>query len=151
MKALKYSIAPSLAHIVNLSFRTGKYPRIWKLAKIIPLFKNNGEKTDQSKYRPIALLPVFSKVIEKVMSEHLNKHLESNLLYSDKQHGYRARRSTATALIQLQEDILKKYEENKSRATLIDSSAAFDTVTHSILIEKLKLYGANEGVIKWFS
>ena len=152
MKQMKYSIAPSLAHIINLSFSQGKYPRIWKMAKIVPLFKNNGEKTDQTKYRPIALLPVFSKVIEKIVSEKLNNHLESNLLYSDKQHGYRARRSTATALLQLQEDILTKFEENKSSCLLcFDSSAAFDTVTHSILIEKLKLYGAEEGVIKWFT
>ena len=152
LKCLKYSLAPSLAHIINLSFRTGKYPKIWKLAKIIPLYKNSGEKTDQTKYRPIALLPVFSKVIEKVMAKALNRHLENNSLYSDKQHGYRRKRSTATALIQLQEDILKKFEENKSSALLcFDSSAAFDTVTHSILLDKLKLYGADEEVINWFS
>ena len=152
LKELKYSIAPSLAHIINLSFRTGRYPKIWKTAKIIPLHKNNGEKTDQTKYRPIALLPVFSKIIEKVMARALNKHLESNKLYSDKQHGYRRNRSTATALIQLQEDILTKFEENKSSALLcFDSSAAFDTVTHSILLDKLKLYGADENVVNWFS
>ena len=152
MKMLKFSIAPSLAHIINLSLKQGKYPRLWKLAKIIPLHKNNGEKTDQSKYRPIALLPVFRKVMEKVMARALNRHLENNLLYSDKQHGYRQKRSTATALIQLQEDIVKKFEEGKSSALLCyDSSAAFDTVTHSILLEKLKLYGADEAVIKWFS
>ena len=152
MKELKYSIAPSLAHIINCSFKQGKYPRLWKLAKIIPLHKNNGEKTDQTKYRPIALLPVFSKVIEKVMARALNRHLENNLLYSDKQHGYRQKRSTATALIQLQEDIVKKFEEGKSSALLCyDSSAAFDTVTHSILLEKLKLYGASDSVISWFS
>ena len=152
MKALKYSIAPSLAHIINCSFKTGRYPKIWKIAKIVPLFKNNGEKTDQTKYRPIALLPVFSKIIEKVMAEKLNKHLENNLLYSDKQHGYRRRRSTATALLQLQDDILTKFEENKSSALLcFDSSAAFDTVTHSILLKKLELYGADQVIIKWFT
>ena len=86
------------------------------------------------------------------MARALNKHLEKNKLYSDIQHGYRQNRSTATALIQLQEDILAKFEESKSSALLcFDSGAAFDTVTHSILLEKLKLYGADEEVINWFS
>ena len=152
LKEMKYSLAPSLAHIINLSFEQGKFPKFWKIAKIVPLYKNSGEKTDQTKYRPIALLPVFSKVIEKVVAEMLNKHLEDNLLFSDKQHGYRRRRSTATALLQLQEDILTKFEENKSSALLcFDQSAAFDTVTHSILMKKLELYGANQATLKWFS
>ena len=87
-----------------------------------------------------------------MMARALNRYLENNLLYSDKQHGYRQKRSTATALIQLQEDIVKKFEEGKSSALLCyDSSAAFDTATHSILLKKLKLYGADEAVIKWFS
>ena len=71
-----------------------------------------------SVYRPIALLPVFSQVIKKVMARALNRHLENNLLYSDKQHGYRQKRSTVTALIQLQEDIVKKFEEGKNSALL---------------------------------
>ena len=93
----------------------------------------------------------MSKVQEKFVSKWLNKHLEKNGLWSDKQHGYRRHRTTATALLQLQEDIMTKYEEGHDVAVMCyDSSAAFDTLKHSIIIEKLKLYGCSPAVIKWF-
>ena len=111
LKQMKPSILTSLTYIVNLSLRTGVFPDIWKLAKVMPLHKNNGEKTEQKCYRPIALLPVLSKVLEKFVSRWLNSHMENNSLWSDRQHGYRRHRSTATALIQLQEEILMKHEE----------------------------------------
>ena len=152
LKQMIPSILTSLTYIINLSLRTGVFPDIWKLAKVMPLHKNNGEKTEQKCYRPIALLPVLSKVLEKFVSKWLNNHMEYNNLWSDRQHGYRRHRSTATALIQLQEEILKKHEEGSDVAMLcFDSSAAFDTLTHSILIDKLRLYGCSEHVIKWFT
>ena len=152
VKQMKDSILTSLTYIINLSLRTGEFPDIWKLAKVIPLWKNNGDKTEQKCYRPIALLPVLSKILEKFVSKWLNSYLEVNNLWSDRQHGYRRHRSTATALLQLQEEILKKHEEGSDVAMLcFDSSAAFDTLTHSILLEKLALYGCSEHVIKWFT
>ena len=151
LKKMKESVLTSLTYIVNLSLRTCSFPKIWKLAKCIPLHKNNGEKTDPSKYRPISLLPVFSRVLEKFVSRWLSEYLEENNLLSDRQHGYRRHRSTATALLQLQEEIMKKYEEGHDMAVLsFDSSAAFDTLKHTILIDKLKLYGCSDHVIRWF-
>ena len=151
LKNMKEAILTSLTYVVNLSLRKAEFPAIWKLAKVMPLHKSNGDKTDPSKYRPIALLPVFSKVLEKFVSLWLNEYLEVNGLWSDRQHGYRKHRSTATALLQLQEEILKKFEEGKDVAVLsFDSSAAFDTLTHSILVDKLKLYGCSDHVLAWF-
>ena len=151
LKNMKDSVLTSLTYIVNLSLRTSSFPDIWKLAKCVPLHKNNGDKTDPSKYRPIALLPVFSKILEKFVSKWLNQYMEQNNLWSDRQHGYRKHRSTATALLQLQEEIMKKYEEGNDIAVLsFDSSAAFDTLTHSVLLDKLKLYGCSDHVINWF-
>ena len=72
-----------------------------------PLWKNKGDKSEQKCYRPIALLPV----LEKFVSRWLNSYLEVNRLWSDRQHGYRQHRSTSTALLQLQEEILKRHEE----------------------------------------
>ena len=116
-----------------------------------PLFKNNGDRTDMKCYRPIALLDSLSKVLERVVAERLTHYLEYRNLLSDKQHGYRKHRSTATCLLQLQEEIVTRYEKNQDSALLcFDSSAAFDTVTHKILLDKLKLYGATEQTLKWF-
>ena len=151
MKNMKDAILPALTHIINLSLRDGVFPSIWKLAKVIPLFKNNGDKSESKCYRPIALLPVFSKILEKFVSRWLNQHMEKNRLWSDRQHGYREKRSTATALLQLQEEVLKRFEEGHDVAvSSYDSSAAFDTLTHSILLKKLKMYGCSDSVLRWF-
>ena len=148
LKQMKESILTSLTYIVNLSLRTGVFPDIWKLAKVIPLWKNNGDKSEQKCCRPIALLPV----LEKFVSRWLNSYLEVNRLWSDRQHGYRQHRSTSTALLQLQEEILNRHEEGSDVAMLcFDSSAAFDTLTHSILLKKLSLYSCSEHVSKWFT
>ena len=152
LKMMIPSILTSLTYIINLSLHTGIFPEIWKLAKVMPLWKNSGDKTEMKNFRPIALLPVMSKVLEKFVSRWLNKHMEENGLWNDKQHGYRSNRSTASALLQLQEDIMTKYEEGHDVAIMAyDASAAFDTIVHSILLDKLKLYGCSDFVIKWFT
>ena len=120
--------------------------------KIAHKSHNYGDKTESKFYRPIALLPVFSKILEKFISKWMNNHMETNKLWSDRQHGYRQKRSTSTALLQLQEDILTRFEEGHDVAvSSYDSSAAFDTLTHKILLDKLKLYGCSDHVIQWFT
>ena len=94
VKQMKDSILTSLTYFINLSLRTGEFPDIWKLAKVIPLWKNNGDKTEQKCYRPIALLPVLSKILESVKllkcsarsqldSSRLKKQRESCLNIND--------------------------------------------------------------------
>ena len=151
LKEISGVIAKSLAHIINLCFRLSYFPRMWKSAKTSPLFKNNGDRTEMKNYRPIALLPSLSKVLEKAVAEKLVRHLESNGLLSDKQHGYRSKRSTATCLLQLQETITTRFEKGQDTALLcFDSSAAFDTLSHNILLAKLALYGVSEQALGWF-
>ena len=151
LKEINGLIAPSLAHIITLSFHQGKFPTPWKTAKVTPLFKNSGERNEMKNYRPIALLPSLSKIIEKLVAERLTRHLESNGLLSDKQHGYRKHRSTATCLLQLQEEIMERYENGQDSVIMcFDSSAAFDTISHSIILDKLALYGVSEFSLRWF-
>ena len=113
-------------------------------------------------YRPVALLPVLSKVVERAMVDQLTAHLERQLpisadgwtrtsLLSHRQHRYRKQMSTQTNILQLLEDTLKDAEEGADTGLLMtDCSAAFDTVPHGILLEKLKLYGVSEKALKWF-
>ena len=125
-------------------------PLLWKLAKISPLFKG-GDKFDAKNYRPVAVLPAFSKIIESVVFSRLKKHLESNNLLSDTQNAYRPKRSVTTALLQLYDEILKKQDEGIDTACVfLDCSAAFDTIQHNVLLGKLALYGVSEKSIKWF-
>ena len=81
---------------MHLTERCFPYP--WKFASVIPVFKNCGDRSNPSNYRPISLLPVISKIFEALINDALVNHLESNNLFSDSQYGFRSTRSTADLL-----------------------------------------------------
>ena len=144
-------IAPALAHIINLSIRTATFPDIWKYAKVIPLLKSMASDPLLPKsYRPIALLPILSKVIEKAIFSQLAKYLEQNNIIHPNLHGSRPGHNTSTALIQLHDRWLEEAEDGKMIGVLLcDQSAAFDLCDHAILVEKLKLMGVEESAATW--
>ena len=96
-----------LSHIINLSFATGIFPDLCKIAKVIPLFKKDNELLCKN-YRPISLLPIFSKIFEKVVSVRMYSFLTENNLIYDRQFGFWSNHSTNHALLNLTEDI-KSY------------------------------------------
>ena len=144
------SIAQPLSEIINCSFSTGVVPCELKLAKIVPIFKQ-GNKEDLTNYRPISVLPVFSKILEKIMYERLNNHLIKNDILYSMQHGFRSGHSTAMSLINLQEQITTAIDNNEfSVGIFIDLAKAFDTVDHGILLKKLQHYGIRGVTHQWF-
>ena len=96
---IKEYIKP-LTYVINKPFETGKFPNLLKIAKIIPIFKS-GNKTMVSNYRPISVLPVFSKVYEKIMANHLLEFLNSNNTLYKLQFGFCKHLSTSHAIISL--------------------------------------------------
>lgn len=144
MKTVKYvaeAIARPFAHICNLSFQYGQFPSKMKIARVIPLYKS-GDKHCFSNYRPVSLLPQFSKILEKLFNSRLQKFVEKNNLLSDCQYGFRQGRSTSLALIDLVEEITKCIERKKHVIGLfIDLQKAFDTIDHEILVNKMEKYG----------
>ena len=143
-------ISQPLSDIFNLSFAIGSFPDNLKIAKTIPIFKK-GSKMDVSNYRPISLLSNINKILEKLMYARIYKFLiKYNCLY-DLQFGFRRKHSTNHALINITEKIRGTLDNNKlACGVFVDLQKAFDTVNHSVLLEKLKYYGIRGTENDWF-
>ena len=125
-----------LTCIFNTSVVTGVMPTAWKHSIIVPIFKS-GDADVPSNYRPISLLPILSKILEKIITSQLTQYLESQQLLSNTQHGFRRSLSTETALQTLTNKLFDNIDKHKiSLITLCDLSKAFDSVSHDILIKK---------------
>ena len=151
IKLVAQDILPALTHIVNLSMSESIFPSIWKHAKVIPLLKKNDPLLPKN-YRPVSLLPILSKILEKAVFIQLVEYLDYHKLLSPNHHGSRHSHNTATALIQMYDQWIEEMEENKLVGIMmIDLSAAFDMVDHKLLIKKLELFGLEGEVIKWMT
>ena len=137
-------------HIFDLSLNKGIFPDKLKVARVTPIFKA-GEKERVSNYRPISVLNCFSKILERIMYNRLYSFLvENNILY-DKQFGFQNKHSTEHAILQLTNQILQSFSQDKfTIGVFIDLSKAFDTVDHTILLKKLSFYGVRNNNLKWF-
>jgi len=148
--SLPYVIAP-LTHILSLSLQNGIVPHPLKVAKVTPIFKSS-DPLNVNNYRPISVLPCISKVLEKLVYSRLLKHLNQNNILYKHQYGFRKGYSTSLALIHLMEKISTAIDNSEyTIGIFLDLSKAFDTVNHSILLNKLKRYGICDSAIKWFS
>ena len=139
-KYLKLSadiISSPLTHILNCFINTNTFPAAWKTARFSPIPKVDFP-TESDHYRPIAILPVLSKVYERLVLSQLLEYVELERLFQDTTSGYRKGHSTTTVLLRIRDDIIQAMK--KGELTLIafaDFSKAFDTVHYSIVIRKL--------------
>ena len=149
IKKVTTSVINPLVHICNQSLSTGVFPDKLKLAKNIPLHKGN-EKDIFNNYRPVSLLPHFSKIIEKLFANRLDEFISKNKIINDSQYGFRPNMSTAMALSDIAENITSALDNKKfTIVVFIDLKKAFDTTDYKLLLSKLEHYGIRGVASNW--
>ena len=144
-------IADEVTYICNHSINNSVFPNKWKEAKVTPVYKN-GSHEEVNNYRPISILPVMSKVLEKHVHDSLSEFLGEFDLLHKTQSGFRSQHSCETALVNMIDSWLDAIDKGKMiGVVLVDFKKAFDLVDHNILLDKLSVYGIKGEALRWFN
>ncbi|PKU42867.1 rna-directed dna polymerase from mobile element jockey- hypothetical protein [Limosa lapponica baueri] len=149
LRELADVIAESLSIVFGRSWRTGEVPEDWRKANITPDFKK-GKMEDPGKYKPVSLTCVCGKVMEQFILDVISKHIEEQEVIGSGQHGFSKGKSCLTKLIAFYDVITRWLDEGRAADVIyLDFSKAFETVSHNILIRKLRKCGLDEGAVRW--
>ena len=137
--------------ITNLSLRKLKFTNKWKLARVLPLYKGKDKyKTSPESYRPICLLPILLKMVEKYVQIQIMNFMIETEQWNYNNHTYKTGYSTTTTLLQISDEIIEACDRNKISVIMgIDESSAFDCVDPEILCRKLRMYNFDGTTIQW--
>ena len=151
LKIISQEVIQPLNFLVNMSLRTGTWPMRWKTARVVPLLKDRSlNKMLPESYRPVSLLPTLSKVAERAAQVQILKFFEKSGQLSAAGHAYRTSLSTMTTITAIVDELYQATEDGMiSQLMTIDQSAAFDCISHVILLRKLEEYSISVDVRNW--
>lgn len=143
-------VSKPLMMIFNSSLKNGIFPDIWKLARVTPIFKS-GAKKDVNNYRPISVISIFSRILERIVHDQMFDFLLENNVITKNQSAFRKLYSTITSLICSTDFWYENIDSKKLNLTIfLDLKKAFDTVDHKIMVKKLCRYGIRGNAGNWF-
>ncbi|KAK4806794.1 hypothetical protein QYF61_005590 [Mycteria americana] len=149
LRELAEELAKPLSIIYQQSWLTGEVRDDWRLANVMPIYKK-GQKEDPGNYRPVSLTLVPGKIMERFILSVLNRHVQANQGIRPSQHGFMKGRSCLTNLISFYDKVTHLVDEEKAvDVVYLDFTKAFDTVSHSILLEKLAAHGLDGCTLRW--
>ena len=149
LKVIYPSILHALWIIFNKSLSSGEFPNNMKVAVVKPIYKAKS-KMDIANYRPISLLTVTSKILEKIVNDRLINFLQKHSVLYEGQYGFRKQRSTSDAILDLTGNILEGFNKKMYTVALfLDMTKAFDTIDHNKLFRKLEMYGFRGTTLNW--
>ena len=149
LKPVAESVAGPLTHIINSFIDQLLFPNAWKIARITPI-----PKTDDSlcvpNMRQVTIIPVLSKVYERLVHHQVIDYIESRTLFKDNISGFRKGHSTTAVLLDIRDDIVRAMKRGEVTLTgSADFSKAFDTIKCKTVLEKLGLLGFSKDYLKW--
>ncbi|CAF3586906.1 unnamed protein product [Rotaria socialis] len=149
-KHLNRIMEMKLLKLINMSWETNKIPKIWKMATIIPILKPGKDTNNAKSYRPISLLSTIGKLMEKVVYNHMEWILESNLKFGNFQFGFRKGRNTMDLMIILEHTIRRALLVGDYVVCLfVDLQAAYDTIKHESVLNNLRTMGIKGKMLHW--
>ena len=151
LRLSSHVIAPSITFLINQSIDTCILPDDWKFARVTPVYKGKGSKTDQSNYRPISVLSYISCILEKEVQCQIMEYFIKHNFISMDQFAFLKNHSTATCLHRVVDDWYEAINESEMIGVcFLDIQKCFDTIDHDLLLTKLEKYGILDNELKWF-
>ena len=151
LKRLAGALAPNITTIYNSSIHNNIVPNSWKMAEVKAIYKQKGSKSDPNNYRPISVLPILGRTLEKLVATQLYAYCDTHNILPLEQFGFRRHSSCEMALFAATDSWMKSVDRGSfAGALLVDLSKAFDTVPHQLLLSELRDIGCSIEVLLWF-
>ena len=147
LKLILPSVAEPLRHLINVSLSESEFVNRWKIARVFPLLKESDvNKLDLASFRPVSLLPTISKVVEMVAQQQLRDFMESLVQLNRSGHAYQKFLSMTTTIAEIADNMYQATEDRMiTQMMTVDQRAAFDCLSHKILVRKLRIQTQYKG------